>query len=128
MQWPQLALQRCTNHKLWNLRAKAPAHLREEVAEDYRRMIYAPNREVVEEARAGFLRKWKLRCKAVSASFEEAGDELLPLHGLPLLAVEGATHYQRARTDQPGVSPMDQNPGFAPQRRGRAVFTLRPAA
>src|ERR1700685_1518419 len=47
---------------------------------------------------------------------------------LPLLAVEGATHDQRARTDQRGVSPTDQNPGFAPQRRGRAVFALRPAA
>ena len=39
MQWPKLAIQRCTNHKLWNLLAKAPAHLREELAEDYRRMI-----------------------------------------------------------------------------------------
>jgi len=72
MQWPQLAIQRCTNHKLWNLLDKAPAHLREELAEDYRRMIYAPSREAVEQARVGFMRKWKLRCKAVSASFEEA--------------------------------------------------------
>ena len=76
VQWPKLAIQRCTNHKLWNLLAKAPAHLREELAEDYRRMIYATSREAVEQARVGFLRKWKLRCKAVSASFEEAGDEL----------------------------------------------------
>ena len=63
-----LAIQRCTNHKLWNLLAKAPAHLREELAEDYRRMIYATSREGVEQARVGFLRKWKLRCKAVSLS------------------------------------------------------------
>lgn len=83
MQWPQLALQRCTNHKLWNLLAKAPAHLREELAEDYRRMIYAPNREAVEQARVGFLRKWKLRCKAVSSSFEEAGDELFTFTAFP---------------------------------------------
>src|SRR6202012_6145717 len=40
MQWPQLALQRCTNHKLWNLLAKDPAHLREERAGGYRRMVY----------------------------------------------------------------------------------------
>jgi putative transposase len=83
VQWPQLALQRCTNHKLWNLLAKAPAHLREELAEDYRRMIYAPSREAIEQARVGFLRKWKLRCKAVSASFEEAGDELFTFTALP---------------------------------------------
>ncbi len=30
-QWPALAIQRCTNHKLWNLLAKTPAHLREEL-------------------------------------------------------------------------------------------------
>ena len=83
VQWPQLAIQRCTNHKLWNLLAKAPAHLREELAEDYRRMIYAPSREAVEQARVGFLRKWKLRCTAVSASFEEAGDELFTFTSFP---------------------------------------------
>jgi transposase-like protein len=83
MQWPQLALQRCTNHKLWNLLAKAPAHLREELAEDYRRMIYAASREAVEQARVGFQRKWKLRCQAVSASFEEAGDELFTFAAFP---------------------------------------------
>jgi transposase-like protein len=83
VQWPKLAIQRCTNHKLWNLLAKVPAHLREELAEDYRRMIYAPSREAVEQARVGFLRKWKLRCKAVSASFEEAGDELFTFASFP---------------------------------------------
>jgi putative transposase len=83
MQWPQLAIQRCTNHKLWNLLAKAPAHLREELAEDYRRMIYALSCEAVEQARVGFLRKWKLRCKAVSTSFEEAGDELFTFTSFP---------------------------------------------
>jgi putative transposase len=84
IQWPQITLQRCTNHKLWNLLAKAPAHLREELAEDYRRMIYAESRDAVEHARLGFARKWKLRCKAVSASFEEAGDELFTFTAFPI--------------------------------------------
>jgi putative transposase len=75
-QWPQLAIQRCTNHKLRNLLAKAPAHLREELAEDYRRMIYADSREAVRNAHAGFLRKWRLRCKAVVSSLDEGGEEL----------------------------------------------------
>jgi len=83
-QWPALAIQRCTNHKLWNLLAKAPAHLREELAEDYRRMIYAEGREAVEQARRGFARKWKLRCQAVYQSFEEAGDQLFTFTGFPL--------------------------------------------
>ncbi len=82
-QWPGIALQRCTNHKLWNLLAKAPAHLREELAEDYRRMIYAESREAVEQARRGFARKWKLRCQAVYASLEEGGDELFTFTAFP---------------------------------------------
>ncbi len=82
-QWPKLAIQRCTNHKLWNLLAKAPAHLREELAEDYRRMIYADSRAAVERARTAFARKWKLRCQAVGQSFEEAGDELFTFTAFP---------------------------------------------
>jgi putative transposase len=74
--WSQIGLQRCTNHKLWNLLAKAPAHLREELAEDYRRMIYAESADAVGKARAAFVRKWKLRSKAVVSSLEEAGDDL----------------------------------------------------
>jgi putative transposase len=82
-QWPEIAIQRCTNHKLRNLLAKAPAHLREELAEDYRRMVYADNRETVEQERARFLRKWRLRCKAVVSSFEEAGEELFTFLQFP---------------------------------------------
>ena len=84
MQWPGIAIQRCTNHKLWNLLAKAPAHLREELAEDYRRMIYADSNQAVEKARAGFVRKWKLRSQAVFTSFEEAGDELFTFTTFPI--------------------------------------------
>lgn len=82
-QWPEIAIQRCTNHKLRNLLAKAPAHLREELAEDYRRMVYADGREALEHARASFLHKWRLRCKAVISSFEEAGDELFTFLQFP---------------------------------------------
>jgi putative transposase len=82
-QWPEIAIQRCTNHKLRNLLAKAPAHLREELAEDYRRMVYADSREAVEAERARFVHKWRLRCKAVMSSFEEAGDELFTFLRFP---------------------------------------------
>ena len=83
MQWPGIAIQRCTNHKLWNLLAKAPAHLREELAEDYRRMIYADSHPAVEKARAGFVRKWKLHSQAV-CQLEEAGDELFTFTTFPI--------------------------------------------
>lgn len=72
--WPGLAIQRCTAHKLRNLQAKAPARLREELTEDYRRMIYAETVSAVEHARARFTKKWRLRCPAVVESLEEAGD------------------------------------------------------
>lgn len=81
--WPKVAVQRCTNHKLLNLLSKAPAHLREELAEDYRRMIYAETREAILQARKSFGRKWKLRCKAVHRSFEEAGDDLFTFVDFP---------------------------------------------
>ena len=38
-QWPTLAIQRSTAHKLRNLEAKAPVRLREELTEDSRRMM-----------------------------------------------------------------------------------------
>jgi transposase-like protein len=52
--WPGIAIQRCTVHKLRNLQAKAPARLRDELTEDYRRMIYGETVAAVEQARARF--------------------------------------------------------------------------
>lgn len=74
--WPGLAVQRCTAHKLRNLQAKAPARLREELTEDFRRMIYADTVTAVEQARTRFTKKWRLRCPTVIESLEEAGDQL----------------------------------------------------
>lgn len=82
-QWPHLPIQRCTAHKLRNLLSRAPAHLREEVAEDYRRMIYGKTRDGVESARRSFLKKWRLRCAVVAASLEEAGEELFTFLSFP---------------------------------------------
>jgi transposase-like protein len=81
--WPTIAIQRCTAHKLRNLTAKAPVRLREEVAEDFRRVIYAETGALVQQRRASFLRKWRLRCPAVAESFEEAGDELFTFLRFP---------------------------------------------
>src|SRR5947199_711311 len=56
--WPRIDIQRCTAHKLRNLQAKAPARLREELAEDYRRMMYAENQQAAEQHRQRFTKKW----------------------------------------------------------------------
>ena len=81
--WPTLAIQRCTAHKLRNLEAKAPVRLREELAEEYRRMIYAESRTLVDQARARFTKKWRLRCPAVVECLEEAGDDLFTFVRFP---------------------------------------------
>jgi transposase-like protein len=82
-QWPTLAVQRCTTHKLRNLEAKAPKRQREELVEEYRRMIYAETATLVEDARKRFVRKWKLQCPAVAECFDEAGDELFTFLRFP---------------------------------------------
>lgn len=46
-------------------------------------MIYGTNREVVESARRGFLKQWRLRCAVSAASVEEAGEELLTFLSFP---------------------------------------------
>jgi transposase-like protein len=81
--WPGVDIQRCTAHKLRNVQAKAPARLREELTEDYRRMIYGDTVAVVEQARARFIKKWRLRCPAVVESLQEAGDELFTFLRFP---------------------------------------------
>ena len=50
--------------------------MQEELTEDYRDMIYADTAAEVETRRKAFLRKWRLKCKAVADSLEEAGDRL----------------------------------------------------
>jgi putative transposase len=81
--WPGVEIQRCTAHKLRNLQAKAPARLREELTEDYRRMIYGETVAAVEQARVRFSKKWRLRCPAVMESLQEAGDELFTFLRFP---------------------------------------------
>ncbi|MGB8433180.1 MAG: IS256 family transposase [Burkholderiales bacterium] len=74
--WPDAPVQRCTVHKHRNLLAHAPRHLHDELSEDYRDMIYAATKAEIEKRRKAFLRKWRLKCKAVAESLEEAGDRL----------------------------------------------------
>ena len=72
----ELPIQRCTVHKHRNLLAHAPKHLHDELTEDYRDMIYADTAAGIETRRKAFLRKWRLKCRAVADSLEEAGERL----------------------------------------------------
>ena len=46
-------------------------------------MIYAASAAEVEHRRRAFIRKWRLKCKAVADSLEEAGDRLFSFTRLP---------------------------------------------
>lgn len=74
--WSDAPVQRCTVHKHRNLLAHAPKHMHDELTEHYRDMIYAETKAEIEERRKAFLRKWRLKCKAVADSLDEAGDRL----------------------------------------------------
>ena len=74
--WGDIPIQRCTDHKHRNLLGHAPKPMHDELSEDYRDMIYATTAMAVETRRKAFPRKWRLKCKAVADSLEEAGDRL----------------------------------------------------
>jgi putative transposase len=74
--WTDVPVQRCTVHKHRNLLAHAPDRLHEEISADYTDMIYAATKQEVEARRKAFIRKWRLRCRAVADSLEEAGKQL----------------------------------------------------
>jgi putative transposase len=64
-----------------NLLAHAPERLHEEISADYKDMIYAGMKQ--EAKRKAFIRKWRLKCPAVAASLEEAGDKLFTFTRFP---------------------------------------------
>jgi len=70
-------------HKHRNLLAHAPKALHDELSEDYRDMIYAETAADIDARRQAFLKKWRLKCPAVAASLEEAGDRLFAFTRLP---------------------------------------------
>jgi putative transposase len=82
--WNDVPIQRCTVHKHHNLLAHAPKKLYDEISADYADMIYAKTaKEVVGAKRKAFLREWRLRCRAVADSLEEAGEKLFTFLRFP---------------------------------------------
>jgi putative transposase len=81
--WPDAPVQRCTVHKHRNLLAHAPERLHEEVSADYNDMIYAQSRQEIEAKRKAFIRKWRLKCRAVADSLEEAAERLFTFARFP---------------------------------------------
>src|SRR3954454_2071560 len=90
--WPAVPAQRCTVHKHRNLLAHAPDKLHEEISADYQDMIYAATAKEIEQRRKAFLRKWRLKGRAVADSLEEAGEQLFTFTRLP------TSQWKSART------------------------------
>jgi putative transposase len=74
--WQDIPVQRCTVHKERNLLAHAPKPLHDEVKADFNDMMHAKTTGEVLARRKAFLARWKLRCRPVATSLEEAGERL----------------------------------------------------
>ena len=74
--WDDVLVQRCTVHKERNLLAHAPQHLHDEIKAEFNDMVHAKTADEVSARRKAFLAKWRLRCRPVATSLEEAGERL----------------------------------------------------
>ena len=74
--WDDVPVQRCTVHKERNLLAHAPKHLHDAIKAEFNDMMHAKTAAEVLARRNAFLARWKLRCRAVADSLEEAGERL----------------------------------------------------
>lgn len=81
--WEGVRVQRCTTHKLENLKEHCPRHARPEMKRDYDKIIYAHDGLAARAASDAFLKKWSTLCPAVATSLEEAGLELLTFYDFP---------------------------------------------
>src|SRR5258707_1593683 len=81
--WDGVPVQRCTVHKHRNLLGHAPERLHDEITADYNDMIYATTPEEIAVRRKAFIRKWRLKHRAVADSLEEAGERLFTFARLP---------------------------------------------
>jgi putative transposase len=121
--WPDALMQRCAVHKHRNLLAHAPERLHEEVSADYNDMIYAGTAKEIETRRKSSIRKWRLKCRAVADSLEEAGDRLFTFSRLPMAV---GTYHQCHRATARGVQTphQDANRAAVGGNSGDSVWAL----
>ncbi|HKT79546.1 MAG TPA: IS256 family transposase [Vicinamibacterales bacterium] len=81
--WEGVRVQRCSTHKLANLKSHCPTHAQAEMKRDYHRILYAADGLAARAAYDAFVKKWTTLCPAVAKSLEEAGLELLTFYDFP---------------------------------------------
>ena len=122
--WDGVPVQRCTVHKHRNLLAHAPERLHDEITADYNDMIYAATREEIAARRKAFIRKWRLKHRAVADSLEEAGERLFAFTRLPPEPMAQRAHHQCDRAAARGVQATDQDADRAAVSRHRRHAVL----
>lgn len=65
-QWDGMRIQRCTTHKLENLKGHCPQHPRAEIKRNYDDIIYAEDSLAARAAYDAFVKKWSALCPAVA--------------------------------------------------------------
>ena len=94
-QWPKIAIQRCTNHTV-ELFAKAPVHPREELAENYRLVIYAESRETAEACARQVSAQAEAALQGGQRQRRGGRRRTFQLSRSSDFAMEGAEHHQCA--------------------------------
>jgi transposase-like protein len=81
--WPEAMIQRCTKHKLENVKDAAPLHAHDEITRDYHAIVDAADLDEARRAYRSFVRKWNKLVPEVARSLEEGGEELLTFYHFP---------------------------------------------
>ncbi len=80
---PEVRIQRCVVHKLWNLIGHTPKTLRGAVAADARQIIYAPNEQEARTLFQAFKGRWSKEAPKAVVCVEKDIVELLSFYKLP---------------------------------------------
>lgn len=81
--WPNVLVQRCTNHKWENLKSHCPVHAHDELRRDWYSVVRATSATTAQKAYAAMVKKWKAFCPPVARSLEEGGLDLLTFYAFP---------------------------------------------
>jgi putative transposase len=87
--WPDVPVQRCTQHKLRNLLRHCPKHAHRELKRDYDAIVYARDGKAAHDAYGRFVAKWTTLCPPAAKSLEEAGTDLLTFYAFPRSMYKG---------------------------------------
>jgi hypothetical protein len=124
---PAVPVQRRTVHKHRNLLAHASEALHEEVSADHADMVYAATPEEIAARRRAFLRKWRLKRRAVAPTAWRGRRAAVRLHPPAAEPVEAGADDERGRTAARGVRAPHRDADRAALGRDRGDAVPGPA-